>query len=99
MMRILMSSNMQHQAVPLSRSEKCIVGTGLEQQAALDSGALSIAERGGTPPRAAKSSLCGLTLPPSEMHETSIGGSYLDPSSALICYAQKLQQALKSLAA
>ncbi|KAL3534879.1 hypothetical protein ACH5RR_003340, partial [Cinchona calisaya] len=34
--RVLMSSNMQRQAVPLSRSEKCIVGTGLEQQAALD---------------------------------------------------------------
>nr|ATL62760.1 RNA polymerase beta subunit [Lasianthus sp. Kainulaninen et al. 17] len=45
--RALMSSNMQRQAVPLSRSEKCIVGTGLEQQAALDSGALSIAEREG----------------------------------------------------
>uniref|UniRef100_A0A199UAX4 DNA-directed RNA polymerase n=1 Tax=Manihot esculenta TaxID=3983 RepID=A0A199UAX4_MANES len=32
----LMSSNMQRQAVPLSRSEKCIVGTGLERQVALD---------------------------------------------------------------
>ncbi|PHT24681.1 hypothetical protein CQW23_35634 [Capsicum baccatum] len=32
---------------PLSRSEKCIVGTGLERQAALDSGALAIAEREG----------------------------------------------------
>nr|YP_010820933.1 RNA polymerase beta subunit [Eremophila deserti]YP_010821449.1 RNA polymerase beta subunit [Eremophila fallax]YP_010821965.1 RNA polymerase beta subunit [Eremophila santalina]YP_010822481.1 RNA polymerase beta subunit [Myoporum boninense]YP_010826003.1 RNA polymerase beta subunit [Eremophila barbata]UOI12909.1 RNA polymerase beta subunit [Eremophila platycalyx]UOI00270.1 RNA polymerase beta subunit [Eremophila deserti]UOI09727.1 RNA polymerase beta subunit [Eremophila deserti]UOI10157.1 len=45
--RALMSSNMQRQAVPLSRSEKCIVGTGLERQAALDSGALAIAEGGG----------------------------------------------------
>ena len=36
--RALMSSNMQRQAVPLSRSEKCIVGTGLECQVALDSG-------------------------------------------------------------
>lgn len=45
--RALMSSNMQRQAVPLSRSEKCIVGTGLERQAALDSGALAIAQRGG----------------------------------------------------
>nr|QBA69222.1 RNA polymerase beta subunit [Bignonia corymbosa] len=45
--RALMSSNMQCQAVPLSRSEKCIVGTGLERQAALDSGALAIAKRGG----------------------------------------------------
>nr|YP_010191032.1 ribosomal protein S12 [Aster sampsonii]QZL13410.1 ribosomal protein S12 [Aster sampsonii] len=38
---------MQRQAVPLSQSEKCIVGTGLEGQAALDSGALAIAEREG----------------------------------------------------
>ncbi|KAG9438400.1 hypothetical protein H6P81_021655 [Aristolochia fimbriata] len=42
--RALMSSNMQRQAVPLSRSEKCIVGTGLERQAALDSGVSAIAE-------------------------------------------------------
>nr|AKZ30113.1 RNA polymerase beta subunit [Goodenia rosea] len=42
--RALMSSNMQRQAVPLSQSEKCIVGTGLEGQVALDSGALAIAE-------------------------------------------------------
>nr|AKZ31423.1 RNA polymerase beta subunit [Goodenia reinwardtii] len=45
--RALMSSNMQRQAVPLSQSEKCIVGTGLEGQAALDSGALAIAEHEG----------------------------------------------------
>ncbi|KAK3217869.1 hypothetical protein Dsin_011839, partial [Dipteronia sinensis] len=44
--RALMSSNMQRQAVPLSRSEKCIVGTGLERQVALDSGdAVLISER------------------------------------------------------
>nr|UDZ61133.1 RNA polymerase beta subunit [Limnocharis flava] len=45
--RALMSSNMQRQAVPLSRSEKCIVGTGLEGQAARDSGVSAIAERAG----------------------------------------------------
>nr|VVW90365.1 unnamed protein product [Nymphaea colorata] len=45
--RALMSSNMQRQAVPLSQSEKCIVGTGLERQAALDSGGSAIAEREG----------------------------------------------------
>ncbi|KAH0660583.1 hypothetical protein KY289_029331 [Solanum tuberosum] len=39
-----MSSNMQRQAVFLSCSEKCIVGTGLERQTTLDSGALAIAE-------------------------------------------------------
>lgn len=45
--RSLMSSNMQRQAVPLYQSEKCIVGTGLERQAALDSGVTAIAECGG----------------------------------------------------
>nr|YP_009500907.1 RNA polymerase beta subunit [Passiflora auriculata]AXB37300.1 RNA polymerase beta subunit [Passiflora auriculata] len=45
--RALMSSNMQRQAVPLVRSEKCIVGTGLERQVARDSGAPAIAERAG----------------------------------------------------
>nr|YP_009568944.1 RNA polymerase beta subunit [Physena sessiliflora]YP_009569477.1 RNA polymerase beta subunit [Physena madagascariensis]QBC68862.1 RNA polymerase beta subunit [Physena madagascariensis]QBC68938.1 RNA polymerase beta subunit [Physena sessiliflora] len=45
--RALMSSHMQRQAVPLSQSEKCIVGTGLERQVALDSGVLAIAEHEG----------------------------------------------------
>nr|YP_010316868.1 RNA polymerase beta subunit [Anoectochilus formosanus]UNB13520.1 RNA polymerase beta subunit [Anoectochilus formosanus] len=45
--RALMSSNMQRQAVPLSRSEKCIVGTGLEGQTALDSGISAIAKHKG----------------------------------------------------
>ena len=45
--RALMSSNMQRQAVPLSRPEKCIVGTGLERQTALDSGLSAIAEHEG----------------------------------------------------
>ncbi|XP_055800360.1 uncharacterized protein LOC129869764 [Solanum dulcamara] len=39
-----MSSNMQRQAASLSRSEKCIIGTGFERQTTLDSGALGIAE-------------------------------------------------------
>nr|YP_010291616.1 RNA polymerase beta subunit [Scleria parvula]ULQ67623.1 RNA polymerase beta subunit [Scleria parvula] len=45
--RALMSSNMQRQAVPLFLSEKCIVGTGLEGQTALDSGVSVIAEHRG----------------------------------------------------
>nr|YP_010007000.1 RNA polymerase beta subunit [Passiflora haematostigma]QNR05767.1 RNA polymerase beta subunit [Passiflora haematostigma] len=45
--RALMSSNMQRQAVPLIRSEKCIVGTGLERQVARDSGVTAIAEHAG----------------------------------------------------
>ena len=40
----LMSSNMQHQAIPLPQSEKCIVEIGLEHQVTLDSGALTIAK-------------------------------------------------------
>ncbi|KAJ0500044.1 DNA-directed RNA polymerase subunit beta [Helianthus annuus] len=42
-----MSSNMQRQAVHLSQSEKCIVGTRLEGQVALDSGTLAIVEHEG----------------------------------------------------
>nr|WGO59335.1 RNA polymerase beta subunit [Aneura pinguis] len=36
--RALMGSNMQRQAVPLLRPEKCVVGTGIESQTASDSG-------------------------------------------------------------
>ncbi|MFS7983214.1 putative DNA-directed RNA polymerase [Helianthus anomalus] len=42
-----MSSNMQRQAVRLSQSKKCIVGTRLEGQAVLDSTTLAIAEHEG----------------------------------------------------
>lgn len=45
--RALMGSNMQRQAVPLLRSEKPLVGTGLEAAVATDSGALLVAHRGG----------------------------------------------------
>ncbi|KAL5077831.1 hypothetical protein RYX36_016815 [Vicia faba] len=45
--RALMSSNRQRLAVPLSRSEKCIVGTGLERQVALDSRVPAIAKHEG----------------------------------------------------
>ena len=45
--RALMGSNMQRQAVPLLRSEKPLVGTGLEATVATDSGALLVARRGG----------------------------------------------------
>jgi DNA-directed RNA polymerase subunit beta len=43
----LMSSNMERQAIPLSRSEKCIVGIGLECQTALDLRVSIIAKREG----------------------------------------------------
>ena len=41
--RALMGSNMQRQAVPLIRPEAPIVGTGMEQQAAVDSGQILVA--------------------------------------------------------
>ncbi len=45
--RALMGSNMQRQAVPLLIPEAPIVGTGMEPQAALDSGQVVIAEEDG----------------------------------------------------
>ena len=46
--RALMGSNMQRQAVPLLRAEAPIVGTGMEQVAARDSGVIVLARRSGT---------------------------------------------------
>ncbi len=45
--RALMGSNMQRQAVPLIRSEKPLVGTGMEAGVAQDSGVSMVARRGG----------------------------------------------------
>ena len=45
--RALMGSNMQRQAVPLLEAEAPLVGTGLEQRAARDSGAVIVAEEDG----------------------------------------------------
>ena len=45
--RALMGSNMQRQAVPCLRPEKPLVGTGVERTAALDSGTVVKARRGG----------------------------------------------------
>ena len=45
--RALMGSNMQRQAVPLLRPEAPVVGTGMEAQAALDSGQVVVAEEDG----------------------------------------------------
>jgi DNA-directed RNA polymerase subunit beta len=45
--RALMGSNMQRQAVPLIRSEKPLVGTGMEASVARDSGVAVVAKRGG----------------------------------------------------
>ena len=45
--RALMGANMQRQAVPLLRPEAPLVGTGLERQAAMDSGMLLVSETDG----------------------------------------------------
>lgn len=45
--RTLMGANMQRQAVPLIRSHAPLIGTGMERQAALDSGELICAEQAG----------------------------------------------------
>jgi DNA-directed RNA polymerase subunit beta len=45
--RALMGSNMQRQAVPLLRPEAPIVGTGIERQAAVDSGQVAVAQHPG----------------------------------------------------
>lgn len=45
--RALMGSNMQRQAVPTLRSDKPLVGTGMERHVARDSGVCVVARRGG----------------------------------------------------
>jgi DNA-directed RNA polymerase subunit beta len=46
--RALMGSNMQRQAVPTLKTEKPLVGTGMERNVARDSGVCEVAFRGGT---------------------------------------------------
>ena len=46
--RALMGSNMQRQAVPLLITEGPTIGTGMERQAAVDSGSVVVAKRSGT---------------------------------------------------
>ena len=46
--RALMGSNVQRQAVPLLFTEAPVVGTGMEEKAAVDSGVCVVAEEGGT---------------------------------------------------
>ena len=45
--RALMGSNMQRQAVPLMLTEAPVVGTGMEEKSAVDSGVCVVAEQGG----------------------------------------------------
>ena len=55
--RALMGSNMQRQAVPLMLTDSSIVGTGMEQKAAVDSGVCVVAKRGGIVERSAASEI------------------------------------------
>ncbi|MEZ3436581.1 MAG: DNA-directed RNA polymerase subunit beta [Lachnospiraceae bacterium] len=50
--RALMGSNMQRQAVPLLMTEAPVVGTGMEEKAAVDSGVCVVAKEGGVVERA-----------------------------------------------
>ena len=45
--RALMGSNMQRQGVPCLRADRPLVGTGMERVAAIDSGTVVVAKRGG----------------------------------------------------
>ena len=45
--RALMGSNMMRQAVPLIKNESPLVGTGIEKDVAVDSGATLVAKREG----------------------------------------------------
>ena len=51
--RALMGSNMQRQAVPLMLTDSPVVGTGMEEKAAVDSGVCVVAEAGGIVERSA----------------------------------------------
>ena len=55
--RALMGSNMHRQAVPLMLTDSSIVGTGMEQKAAVDSGVCVVAKHGGIVERSAASEI------------------------------------------
>ena len=55
--RALMGSNMQRQAVPLMITEAPVVGTGIENKAAVDSGVCVVAEEDGVVERAASTEI------------------------------------------
>ena len=55
--RALMGSNMQRQAVPLLTTEAPVVGTGMEEKSAVDSGVCIVAEEGGVVERSASTEI------------------------------------------
>ena len=56
--RALMGSNMQRQAVPLLSTEAPVVGTGMEEKAAVDSGVCMLARRSGTVTSVTSTDIC-----------------------------------------
>jgi DNA-directed RNA polymerase subunit beta len=72
--RALMGSNMQRQAVPLLVADPPLVGTGIEERVARDSGAAITAKRGGQVIAVAADEISVYSdeaLPESEMHQKS----------------------------
>ena len=55
--RALMGSNMQRQAVPLLTTEAPVVGTGMEEKSAVDSGVCIVAEEAGVVERSASTEI------------------------------------------
>jgi len=55
--RALMGSNMQRQAVPLMITDSPVIGTGMEEKAAVDSGVCVIAKRAGVVERSASNEI------------------------------------------
>jgi DNA-directed RNA polymerase subunit beta len=56
--RALMGSNMQRQAVPTLRTEKPLVGTGMERAVAQDSGVTVVAAAASSTPSTPRASSC-----------------------------------------
>ena len=55
--RALMGSNMQRQAVPLMLTDSPVIGTGMEEKAAVDSGVCQVARHAGTVVRSASNEI------------------------------------------
>ena len=60
--RALMGSNMQRQAVPLMLTEAPVVGTGMEEKTAVDSGVCVVAKNAGTVERAVSNEIVSVRI-------------------------------------
>lgn len=70
--RALMGSNMQRQAVPLLRSEAPLVGTGMEEVVARDSGVTTVAKRGGVVDQVDATRVVVRTVPENDTETPSV---------------------------